>query len=123
MRNTIFTLLVALPAFAFAQSACDNPRNDFDGLYCLNKIYQQADKELNANYKTLVPLLDSGGKSNLKRGQLAWIRERDASCSRHEADQFFVNLECATNTTIERSQFLQSRIRECKSSGCLNSRL
>lgn len=40
-----------------------------------------------------------------------------------EGSDFFVNLDCATTQTIERAQFLQSRVRECKSAGCLNSKL
>lgn len=108
---------------AFANSACDKPRNDFDGLYCLNKVYQEADAELNANYKKLMAKLDATGSAALKKGQLAWISERNSSCSRREGDGFFVNLDCATNQTISRAQFLQDRYRECVSSGCQNSKL
>jgi len=36
---------------------------------------------------------------------------------------FYVNLQCATGTTIKRSQFLQDRLRECTSAGCQNSKL
>jgi len=108
---------------AFANSACDKPKNDFDGLYCLNKVYQEADKELNANYKALSAKLDGAGKTALKKGQLAWIQERNKTCSKLEPDRFFVDLECATNTTIERAQFLQNRVRECTSAGCQNSKL
>jgi len=89
----------------------------------LNKVYQEADKELNENYKKLKGKLDSEGKDLLKSGQLAWIEDRNSSCSRREGAEFFVNLDCATNTTIERSQFLQDRIRECASAGCQNSKL
>jgi hypothetical protein len=45
----LLTLLAGLTAMipaARAQTACDKPRNDFDGLYCLSKIYQQADQDL-----------------------------------------------------------------------------
>ncbi len=108
---------------AFANSACDNPRNSFDGLYCLNKVYQEADAELNRNYQSLRKKLNAEGRKKLKKGQIAWMRKRDSNCSRHEGNDFFVNLDCATSTTIKRSQFLQNRIRECKSAGCLNSRL
>lgn len=119
-------MLVATMLFSgsvLAGQACDKPQNDFDGLYCLNKIYQEADKELNVNYKALVPMLDSAGKAQLKSGQLRWIKDRNANCSRYLEGSFLVNLQCAADTTIERSQFLQSRIRECKSAGCLNSKL
>ncbi len=123
MKHWIFAMTLAVSGPLLAAEACDKPRSDFDGLYCLNKIYQEADKELNANYKALTPLLDANGKSLLKRGQLAWIKERNAHCSRREGSSFLVDLQCATDTTIARSQFLQDRVRECKSAGCLNSRL
>lgn len=123
MKHWMIALLLCAPSAAFANSACDKPRNDFDGLYCLNKVYQEADKELNENYKKLNDKLDDAGRKVLKAGQLAWMRERNQNCSRHEGEQFYVNLDCAADTTINRSQFLQDRLRECLSSGCQNSRL
>lgn len=123
MKKILAALLLSLSGTAFANSACDTPKNDFDGLYCLNKVYQEADKELNENYKGLSAKLDANGKKALKSGQLAWIKDRDSSCSRQEGSAFYVNLECATNTTIKRSQFLQDRLRECASAGCQNSKL
>lgn len=118
---TVAALLVS--GSVLAGEACDKPRNDFDGLYCLNKIYQEADKELNTNYKTLVPLLSSTGKAQLKSSQLQWQKSRNADCSRQDGNSFLINFQCATDTTISRSQFLQNRIRECKSAGCLDSKL
>lgn len=124
MKNLLVLMSVAaFSTAAFANSACDKPRNDFDGLYCLNKVYQEADAELNANYKKLVAKLDSAGVATLKKGQLAWIEQRNAQCSKRESDSFFVDLDCATGQTIDRTQFLQDRYRECVSSGCRNSRL
>ena len=123
MKTVIAALLLCASGATFANSACDKPKSDFDGLYCLNKVYQEADKELNTNYQALSPKLDAEGKKALKSGQLAWIQERNDNCSRREARGFFVNLQCATDTTIKRSQFLQDRVRECNSSGCQNSKL
>ena len=123
VKRTILAFMICFSGAAFANSACDKPRDDFDGLYCLNKVYQEADKELNDNYKKLSAKLDPEGKKTLKTNQLAWIEERNTNCSRRYAVGFFVNLNCATNTTIKRSQFLQDRIRECASSGCQNSKL
>ncbi|MDI1363181.1 lysozyme inhibitor LprI family protein [Methylotenera sp.] len=123
MKKMLFVLLFCSCNVAFANSACDIPKNDFDGLYCLNKVYQEADKELNENYKKLTTKLDSDGKKALKFSQLSWMEERNNNCSKREANGFFVNLDCATSTTIKRSQFLQDRIRECSSSGCQNSKL
>jgi uncharacterized protein YecT (DUF1311 family) len=123
VKRYLTALLMCVAVPAFANSACDQPKQDFDGLYCLNKVYHEADKELNDNFKKLNASLDADGKKRLKTGQLAWIAERNKSCSRREGNDFFVNLDCATNTTIRRSQFLQDRIRECTSAGCQNSKL
>ena len=123
MKIRFFTAVLLVSGSALANEACDKPKNDFDGLYCLNKIYQEADKELNSNYQILVPLLNSVGKSQLKSSQLSWLRSRNSNCSRREGDSFLIDMQCATDTTISRLQFLQDRIRECKSSGCLNSKL
>ncbi|MDN2673498.1 lysozyme inhibitor LprI family protein [Janthinobacterium sp. SUN026] len=123
MKRFMLALLLCASGSAFANSACDTPRNDFDGLYCLNKVYQEADKELNANYKKLSSQLDASGKQKLKTGQLAWISARNQNCSKRESSGFYVNLDCATQTTIERAQFLQDRVRECVSAGCQNSKL
>lgn len=123
MKKTLLIALSCLAAPAFANSACDVPKNDFDGLYCLNKVYQEADRELNENYKKLQAKLDADGKKTLKAGQLSWMEERNSRCSKREGKAFFVDLQCATDITIKRSQFLQDRFRECVSAGCQNSKL
>jgi uncharacterized protein YecT (DUF1311 family) len=117
----LFSLLFA--GSAFANSACDRVTNDFDGLYCLNKVYQQADTDLNVAYKQLVAKLDAEGRAKLKAGEAQWMAERNASCSMHKDGGFYVDLDCATQMTIDRTRFLQDRVRECISSGCRNSRL
>jgi len=91
--------------------------------FFLNKVFQQADSDLNAAYAQLRAKLDEPGKAALKSGQLAWIHGRNESCSKHEGSAFYVNLKCATGTTIARTQFLQDRYRECISGFCLDSRL
>ena len=123
MKKRYLLLSLLLPIAAFANSNCDKPVNDFDGLYCLNKVYGEADKELNQKYGPLAPLLDAQGKAALKQGQLAWMKDRNSQCSRQDETGFLVNLGCATRKTVARVEFLQSRIRECKSSGCQNSKL
>ncbi|STQ90712.1 lysozyme inhibitor LprI family protein [Iodobacter fluviatilis] len=123
MKKLLISLMLCTSGLSFANSACDMPKNDFDGLYCLNKVYQEADKELNENFNKLKAKLDNNGKSTLKQGQLNWMKERNNNCSRKDSSGFYVNLDCAASTTIQRSQFLQDRIRECASSGCQNSKL
>jgi uncharacterized protein YecT (DUF1311 family) len=123
MKIVFTALVLATTGLVHANSNCDKPRNDFDGMYCLNKVYQEADKELNENYKKLSAKLDTSGKAALKTGQLGWISDRNSSCSRTESSGFYVNLNCATEKTISRAQFLQDRVRECASAGCQNSKL
>jgi uncharacterized protein YecT (DUF1311 family) len=123
MKAICFLVFVFISIPAFANSACDKPKNDFDGLYCLNKVYQEADKELNTNYKILLAKLDTDGKKALKSGQLTWMSDRNSRCSETRGNSFLVDLDCAASTTIKRSQFLQDRVRECNSAGCQNSKL
>lgn len=123
MKRLMLAMLLCAAGAAQANSACDKPKNDFDDMYCLSKIYQDADKELNDSYGKLNSKLDADGKARLKTGQLNWIKSRNGQCAKQDGDAFFVDLQCATNTTIKRSQFLQDRTRECTGAGCQNSKL
>ena len=117
----ILILLTFLHGLSYAQ--CENPRDDFDNLYCLNKIYVQADKDLNTSYQTLKKVIDEEGKILLQKSQLRWIEQRNNQCSFMKDGMFFVSLKCASDTTIERTNFLNDRYRECISSGCLKNKL
>ena len=116
----LIILLNAMPAFA---DNCDKPRDDFDGLYCLNKVYIESDKELNVAYKELRAYLNKEEKSKLKETQVAWIKSRNSSCSFRKDGRFFVSLGCTADTTIDRTNTLKDRIRECKVTGCQPSKL
>lgn len=119
----LLCLAATLCVPALAQQNCDKPRDDFDGLYCLNKVYIETDAELNLVYKELVSRLSPDGRTRLKETQLAWIEERNTSCAKRIDAGFFVNLSCATRSTRNRLQVLQERVRECKSAGCQPSKL
>jgi uncharacterized protein YecT (DUF1311 family) len=124
MKKTyLAALMIAALPFAASADNCDQPRDDFDGLYCLNKVYVQADKDLNKAYKELRGYLNSSEKKTLKSGQLEWINHRNDECSYYNDRGFFVNLSCAADATIERTNFLNDRIRECKATGCQASKL
>lgn len=128
VRKTTLALLTSaafmIPMLSWGAENCDNPNNDFDSLYCLTKVYLQADKELNNSYNKLSKQLNKKQKSMLKRGQLAWIRDRDDRCSYHDDENgFFVNMGCATRTTTSRVNFLNERVRECNAGSCRDSRL
>lgn len=124
MKSLLLAASLLLTSLStLAQQNCDKPRDDFDGLYCLNKVYIETDAELNQVYKELAPRLTAEGRSKLKGTQLAWIEERNSSCSKKLDSGFYVNLACATRSTQSRLQFLQERVRECKSAGCQPSKL
>ena len=123
MKHILALLALLASGSAFANSACDKVTNDFDGLYCLNKVFQQADVDLNVAYKQLVGHLDADGRAVLRKHQLQWMAERNVSCSMRKDGAFYVDLDCATRVTIDRTRFLQDRVRECVSAGCMNSRL
>lgn len=127
MGKTSLAMLVSaafmFPMLSWGAQNCDKPVNDFDGLYCLTKVYLEADKELNNSYAKLTKRLNTSQKSKLKRGQLAWIRERNDQCSYNNNEGFFVNMDCATRTTTERVNFLNDRVRECAAGSCRDSRL
>lgn len=127
IRNTSLAIFASaafmLPMLSWSAENCDKPNNDFDGLYCLTKVYLEADKELNNSYNKLNKLLNKQQKSTLKRGQLAWLRERNDQCSYNNDDGFFVNMNCATSKTTTRVNFLNERVRECNAGSCRDSRL
>ena len=111
------------PMLSWGAQNCDKPNNDFDGLYCLTKVYLEADKELNNSYNKLSKLLNKQQKATLKRGQLAWMRDRNDRCSYNDDEGFFVNMGCATRKTTTRVNFLNERVRECNAGSCRDSRL
>jgi len=102
---------------------CTKTTSDYDVVYCGTKLYLQADKELNDVYHQLVGKLNTDGKQLLKTGQLAWIETRNHQCTETRGNTILVDLDCATRTTVERTQFLTDRQRECLSTGCMHSKL
>ncbi len=122
MKVFIFLTMMFSSVSVFADN-CSKPRDDFDGLYCLNKVYGEADKELNVVYKKLRTLLTDNEKSTLKKTQLKWIKNRNSSCSLRKGPNFFVSLGCTTNMTVSRTNSIRDRIRECKATGCQSSKL
>jgi len=126
MRTAPFAtagILLAIVCATAADSACDHPQNNFDGLYCMNKVYMQSDKDLNEAYGKLAKKLDAPSRKALKSGQLQWMEDRNGTCSFSDEKGFYVNMECATEKTVARGQFLEDRLRECESTGCQTDKL
>ena len=95
----------------------------FYEFYCKDKLYIQADKDLNTAYNDLAKQLSVADRKTLKSVQLDWMRERDSSCIEERDDEILLLVNCRLNRTIKQTQFLQDRLRECKSTGCQPSRL
>ena len=118
----VLTFLLGLWGWGLA-AGCDNPSSDFDYVYCATQLFVQADKDLNSAYQELRGKLNAAGVALLRTSQLAWIRQRNANCTRRTDTERVTNLDCAVAMTQERTTFLKARIRECNSTGCVNSRL
>ncbi len=116
-------LLLATFAAGAQAAGCGKPRNAFDTVYCAGNLFSQTDKSLNQTYSELRKQLTPDQQNTLKQGQLAWIKNRDAKCSREEGEMYFVNLDCAITMSQERLDFLKERQRECSSTGCEASKL
>ena len=87
MNKPLATALLAASSLlladgALAADACGTPRNAFDSVYCRSGEFSQADRELNQQFGTLRKHLNDGQKALLKKSQIAWIKERDAACSK-----------------------------------------
>jgi uncharacterized protein YecT (DUF1311 family) len=104
-------------------TSCDDPKTAFDNVYCERKVYMQADTDLNAAYKKLRLLLKAPERATLLQSQHAWISQRDERCGLSEGSSIKIDLTCAKDMTIERTNWLNDRSRECTSSGCRASRL
>jgi uncharacterized protein YecT (DUF1311 family) len=87
-------------------------------------VYQQADQELNASYKILMKALKPKDKTNLRASQRTWIRDRDRACTLHSVDMGeVIDSACLLDQTTSRTSWLNDRVRECKTVGCLSRKL
>jgi len=64
--------------------------------------YLEADRRLNAIYRETLSRLSPGGKSELKREQIAWIQEKERKCNAITDDvKRYICLTSMTNERIE----------------------
>ena len=75
------TLLLSFGCLGFlpahAQQNCSAVNNNFDSTYCLNKVFMQADSDLNSSYQKLRARLGPQGKERLLISQRRWTAARD----------------------------------------------
>ena len=119
--------LLAAAALSLANGAaradCASSKNDFEDVYCAAKNFIDADNDLNGAYKALVAKLTADQKATLKQSQVGWIKVRNGKCGKTDSDGYYVDLDCAVETTRNRTQFLKDRIAECTAGSCDSKRL
>jgi uncharacterized protein YecT (DUF1311 family) len=86
MKTPILSLamVLAIPAFAFAQDKCYNEAKDQGALNaCADAAFKESDKKLNGLYKQIEARLkdDADTKKLLVQAQRDWVKFRDAECS------------------------------------------
>lgn len=115
--------LALMPA-AGAQNNCDRPNGSFDQVYCQIKVLVRADADMNVAYTLLLRKLTPAAQTQLRQTQRAWLARRDRDCVEYSASRGDVVYSgCAVETTTERLNFLNDRLRECNTTGCQPSRL
>lgn len=123
MKKILFaSCCLAFSSWAMADN-CDHTRNSYDAVHCSDKVYVNADNELNQNYQQLRSKLNPQQKNILKRSQLAWIKDRDQSCSGESNIGTVIYTNCQLEKTQERNSWIRERLRECKTIGCKTSAL
>lgn len=123
MKKWLLVLTVMWGWTLVQAAGCDNPSDDFDRLYCVNQEFVQSDKELNDRYKELFAKLNPQGQKLLRDAQRNWIKERNKASQATLNGEVVFYMGTATNMTKERTEFLKARLRECNSTGCVNSKL
>ncbi|TIO34900.1 lysozyme inhibitor LprI family protein [Mesorhizobium sp.] len=86
MKTAILTaaMVLAMPAFAFAQDKCYDAAQDQAALnQCADAAFKKSDKKLNDLYKQIEARLkdDADTKKLLVQAQRDWVKFRDAECS------------------------------------------
>lgn len=124
MKKLSWVGLLLMGASTVALAAnCEQTRNSLDAVHCSNLVYQQADQELNKTYKALMSKLNTGEKKKLRQVQREWIRQRDQACTLHSVDMGeVIDSGCLLDQTTERTHWLQDRLRECKTVGCMGGK-
>jgi soluble lytic murein transglycosylase len=106
-----------------ARADCTSASSPFDQVYCDIQVFHQADHQLNTDYADLAKMLNPAEKSSLRSAEIAWIKDRNDKCTMTQDGYDFVAMDCATDETSARDDFIKARARECSSTGCVDSEL
>lgn len=124
MKKILLGLSLSSVCLIAQADNCDHTRNSLDAIHCNNLVYQKADKELNNTYKQLRTKLNTTQKKTLRTAQIRWIKARDAECTMNSVDMGeVIDSACLLDQTTTRTNWLNDRLRECKTVGCMTSKL
>jgi len=106
----VFSWLVA-SCFAFAPLAsaitCSSAQSSSEITICNSVAAMAADHELESSYSGLQKKISPSQKKALKESQIAWLQDRDVSCSSQRDEELV--LKCLILQTEARSRFLQGK--------------
>lgn len=118
--NKIISVLLLFAALVstnvFAADGCTNPKKPYDQTYCMAKLFLESDSELNQAYNNLMSVIPSDVKKQLVTAERNWIHYRDNSCTMGGT----IDVSCNFQVNKARLEYLQDRIRECKTGHCQN---
>ncbi len=123
LRTTLIAGAFGLIAMTGAKADCTSTNSPFDDVYCDIQVFHQADHQLNVDYGTLYKSLNSNEQTDLRHGEIAWIKDRNQQCTETQDGYNFVAMDCAVEMTNTRDDFIKARQRECASTGCVDSEI
>jgi len=123
MKWCLLAAGMSLFAIQGAKADCSQLTEPFDQVYCDIQVFHQADHQLNVDYSDLHKILNPAEQTSLAHGEIAWIKDRDQTCTESQDGYNFVAMDCAVDMTNQRDSFLKDRARECASTGCVDSEI
>jgi len=97
--------LVAAPDINTPTQTIDSPKSSEDEMQNLKQSFVAADQEITDVYHALMSSLSAGVKAELKREQIAWIKQKESTCN--SLDDEAQRLKCLTSMTKERTAALK----------------
>jgi len=97
--------LVAAPDINTPTQTIDSPKSTEDEMQNLKQSFVAADQEITDVYHALMSSLSAGVKAELKREQIAWIKQKESTCN--SLDDEAQRLKCLTSKTKERMAALK----------------
>ncbi len=80
LQRLLIASVCALAGVATARADCTLPATDAERAQCVGSDLRRSDTVINDEYTHLRNLLDTQGQAELKHQEIAWIKQRAATC-------------------------------------------